>query len=392
MKASNSLLIFMFTFLLFSCGQEEEKRDIDSILEANNQSEIQKLKEDLYKEQRKVTTDLERVNEKLASFEDASKYALVEAQQVKTSNFKHYIKVQGNVTTDENILIYPEFTGLLEAIYVKEGDEVKKGQLLARVDDAGMRNQLLELKAQRNLIKTRFERQQRLWNDNIGSEIQYLEAKTSFEQIDNSVKRMEQQLAKAEIRAPFAGIIDQVITDQGQVVMQNQNPLFRIVNLREMYVEANVPETFVGKIDQGTEAIIQLDALGINLETEVTRVSNFIEDSNRNFRVRINLPDSISQLKPNLIAMLQLNDYTNNKVVKISENILQETGAGEFFVYKLDNKENNTAKAVFQKVEPGLNYQGEIEILSGLKEGDFIVTEGARTLKRDEKVRIANTK
>ena len=174
--------------------------------------------------------------------------------------------------------------------------------------------------------------------------------------------------------------------------MQNQNPLFRIVNLREMYVEANVPETFVGKIDQGTEAIIQLDALGINLETEVTRVSNFIEDSNRNFRVRINLPDSISQLKPNLIAMLQLNDYTNNKVVKISENILQETGAGEFFVYKLDNKENNTAKAVFQKVEPGLNYQGEIEILSGLKEGDFIVTEGARTLKRDEKVRIANTK
>jgi RND family efflux transporter MFP subunit len=382
----------MFTFLLFSCGQEEEKRDIDSILEANNQSEIQKLKEDLYKEQRKVTTDLERVNEKLASFEDASKYALVEAQQVKTSNFKHYIKVQGNVTTDENILIYPEFTGLLEAIYVKEGDEVKKGQLLARVDDAGMRNQLLELKAQRNLIKTRFERQQRLWNDNIGSEIQYLEAKTSFEQIDNSVKRMEQQLAKAEIRAPFAGIIDQVITDQGQVVMQNQNPLFRIVNLREMYVEANVPETFVGKIDQGTEAIIQLDALGINLETEVTRVSNFIEDSNRNFRVRINLPDSISQLKPNLIAMLQLNDYTNNKVVKISENILQETGAGEFFVYKLDNKENNTAKAVFQKVEPGLNYQGEIEILSGLKEGDFIVTEGARTLKRDEKVRIANTK
>ena len=392
MKASNSLLIFMFTFLLFSCGQEEEKRDIDSILEANNQSEIQKLKEDLYKEQRKVTTDLERVNEKLASFEDASKYALVEAQQVETSNFKHYIKVQGNVTTDENILIYPEFTGLLEAIYVKEGDEVKKGQLLARVDDAGMRNQLLELKAQRNLIKTRFERQQRLWNDNIGSEIQYLEAKTSFEQIDNSVKRMEQQLAKAEIRAPFAGIIDQVITDQGQVVMQNQNPLFRIVNLREMYVEANVPETFVGKIDQGTEAIIQLDALGINLETEVTRVSNFIEDSNRNFRVRINLPDSISQLKPNLIAMLQLNDYTNNKVVKISENILQETGAGEFFVYKLDNKENNTAKAVFQKVEPGLNYQGEIEILSGLKEGDFIVTEGARTLKRDEKVRIANTK
>ncbi|GGE25647.1 RND transporter [Psychroflexus planctonicus] len=377
--------------MLIACGDKENERNIDEILENNNKEEIQQLKEELYAEQRKVTTDLERVNEKLLAFEDKSKYSLVEAEQVEKSNFKHYIKVQGNVTTDENLLIYPEFTGVLTNIYIQEGDRVKKGQLLARIDDGGMQNQLQELRAQRELVKTRFERQERLWDENIGSEIQFLEAKTGFEQIDNSVKQMQQQLAKAEIRAPFDGVVDEVITDRGQVVMQNQNALFRVVNLRNMYIEANVPETYVGKIDKDTESIVNLRALETSFEAKVDRVSSFIEDSNRNFRVRVSVPDSIEYVKPNLIATLQLNDYTNNEAIKVSENVLQETATGEFFVFKLEKQEDNVAKAVYQKVIPGRNYQGKIEILEGLQAGDFIVTEGARTLKRDEKVRIANT-
>lgn len=391
MKTKNTIYFLFFALMLIACSDKENERNIDEILENNNKEEIQQLKEELYAEQRKVTTDLERVNEKLLAFEDKSKYSLVEAEQVEKSNFKHYIKVQGNVTTDENILIYPEFTGVLTNIYIQEGDRVKKGQLLARIDDGGMQNQLQELRAQRELVKTRFERQERLWDENIGSEIQFLEAKTGFEQIDNSVKQMQQQLAKAEIRAPFDGVVDEVITDRGQVVMQNQNALFRVVNLRNMYIEANVPETYVGKIDKDTESIVNLRALDTSFEAKVDRVSSFIEDSNRNFRVRVSVPDSIEYVKPNLIATLQLNDYTNNEAIKVSENVLQETATGEFFVFKLEKQEDNVATAVYQKVTPGRNYQGKIEILEGLQAGDFIVTEGARTLKRDEKVRIANT-
>lgn len=390
MKTKNTIYLILFSFLLIACNKDETK-DIDEILKSNNKEEIQKLKEDLYAEQRQVTSDLERVNEKLLTFEDKNKYALIETEVIKISDFKHFIKVQGNVTTDENILIYPEFTGILTDVYVNEGDVVKKNQLLARIDDGGMQNQLQELKAQRELVKTRFERQERLWKENIGSEIQFLESKTSFEQIDNSVKQMQRQLAKAEIRAPFDGVVDEVITDRGQVVMQNQNALFRIVNLRNMYIEANVPETYVGKIDKGTVSIVNLRALQTKFETKVDRVSSFIEDSNRNFRVRVSLPDSLEYVKPNLIATLQLNDYTNLKAIKISENVLQETATGEFFVFKLENKKENVATAVYQKVTPGRNYQGKIEILEGLQEGDLIVTEGARTLKRNEKVRIANT-
>jgi RND family efflux transporter MFP subunit len=276
-------------------------------------------------------------------------------------------------------------------MYVAEGDQVKKGQLLARIDDGGMQNQLQELKARRNLAKTIFERQERLWNENIGSEIQFLEAKTSFEQIDNSVKQMQRQLAKAEIRAPFAGVVDEVITDQGQVVMQYQSMLFRIVNLSNMYIEAMVPETYVGKIDNTTESIVSLRTLNAQFETKVDRVSSFIEDSNRNFRIRVGVPDSIAYVIPNLIATLQLNDYTNKEAIQISENVLQESGTGDFFVFTLNSNEGNTAIATYQKVVPGRNYEGKVEILEGLKQGDIIVTEGARTLKKDEKVRIANS-
>ncbi len=376
-------------FLLASCNKE--KPSFDEVLNSDKREEIQQLKEDLYHKQRELLVKIEKLDEKLASFDDENKLRLVEAIQVNPTTFKHFIKIQGNVTTDENILIYPEFTGVLTHLYVKEGDIVKKGQLLARIDDGGLQNQLAEMKAQQALAKTVFERQERLWEQQIGTEIQYLEAKTSFEQINNGVQQMQRQLDKASILAPFDGVIDDVLTDRGQVVAQNQNAIFRLVNLREMYVEANVPETYVGQIQEGSEAEVRLRSLGINLQKPIDRVSSYIEDSNRNFRVRVNLPDSIANLKPNLIATLRINDYTHNEVIVIDESVLQETASGEFFVYVLEQeKGKSVAASSYRKVSPGRSYQGEVEILEGLKAGEVIVTEGARALKRGEKVRIAN--
>lgn len=374
--------------LLVSCNKEQPS--FEEVLNSDNKEEIQKLKEKLYHDQRELLVNIEKLDEKLASFEDENRYPLVEAIQVKKSTFKHFIKVQGNVTTDENILIYPEFTGILTDLYVKEGDIVKKGQRLAKIDDGGLQNQLAEMKAQQALAKTRFERQERLWEQNIGSEIQFLEAQTAFEQVNNSVQQMQRQLDKSLIVAPFDGIIDDLLTEKGNVVAQNQNPIFRLVNNREMYVQANVPESYVGQIQQGSEALIRLRALGLEIDKPIDRVSSYIEDSNRNFRVRVNLPDSIDNLKPNLIATLRINDYTNQEAFLIDESVLQETASGEFFVYVLEDKDGKVAKSVYRKVTPGRSYQGEVEVLEGLKEGEIIVTEGARALKKGEKVRIAN--
>jgi RND family efflux transporter MFP subunit len=330
------------------------------------------------------------LDKKLADFEDTSKYALVEALSLVPKDFNHYVTVQGDVTTDQNIMIYPQFSGVLKAIYVKEGDRVKKGQKLAKIDDGGQSSQLEEMKAQRELDKTRFERQERLWDENIGSEIQYLEAKTAFEQIDNAVDQMKSQLNKSVIYAPFAGKIDEVITDQGQVVSPGQTPIFRILNLEEMYVSANVPENYVGNIREGSEAIVTLGAIGKSFTGKVSQVSSNISESNRNFRVRVSIPDNIDFVKPNLIATLKLNDYTSKQAIVIPENILQENASGQSFTFSLQMESDSIGIANFRELKLGKNYQGEIEVLGGLEATEIVVTEGARTIKKDDKVRVLN--
>ncbi|MFD0932405.1 efflux RND transporter periplasmic adaptor subunit [Psychroflexus salinarum] len=374
--------------LLVSCG-EKEQSDGD-IVENGSKAELKQKRETLNKKIRDLNSQIKQLDKKLSNFEDTSKYALVEALELKPKDFKHYVKVQGDVTTDQNIMIYPEFSGVLESIFIKEGDEVKKGQKLAKIDDGGQSSQLAEMEARLDLAETRFERQKRLWDQNIGSEIQYLEAKTAFEQIKNSVAQMRSQLNKSVIYAPFDGKVDEIITDQGQVVSPGQTPIFRLLNLGEMYVSANVPETYVGSIQEGSEAIVSLRALGKSFVGKVTQVSSNISESNRNFRVRVGIPDSIDFVKPNLIATLKLNDYVAKDAIVIPENILQENASGESFTFALEMENDSIGKANFRELKLGKNYKGEIEILSGLEASDIVITEGARTVKKDDKVRVLN--
>ena len=383
-----SYLIILSLLISVSCGPKE--KSIEDIVENGSKAELNQKREELNTSMRKLNSQVKTLDKKLADFEDTSKYALVEALSLVPKDFNHYVTVQGDVTTDQNIMIYPQFSGVLKDIYVKEGDQVKKGQKLAKIDDGGQSSQLEEMKAQRELAKTIFERQGRLWDENIGSEIQYLEAKTAFEQIDNAVDQMRSQLNKSVIYAPFSGKIDEVITDQGQVVSPGQTPIFRILNLGEMYVSANVPENYVGNINEGSEAIVTLSAIGKSFIGKVSQVSSNISESNRNFRVRVSIPDSIDFVKPNLIATLKLNDYTSKQAIVIPENILQENASGQSFTFSLQMENDSIGIANFRELKLGKSYQGEIEVLEGLKATDVVVTEGARTIKKDDKVRVLN--
>jgi RND family efflux transporter MFP subunit len=381
-------LTILSLVIIVSCGPKE--KSIEDIVENGSKAELNQKREELNTSMRKLNSQIKTLDKKLADFEDTSKYALVEALSLVPKDFNHYVTVQGDVTTDQNIMIYPQFSGVLKDIYVKEGDQVKKGQKLAKIDDGGQSSQLEEMKAQRELAKTIFERQGRLWDENIGSEIQYLEAKTAFEQIDNAVDQMRSQLNKSVIYAPFSGKIDEVITDQGQVVSPGQTPIFRILNLGEMYVSANVPENYVGNINEGSEAIVTLSAIGKSFIGKVSQVSSNISESNRNFRVRVSIPDSIDFVKPNLIATLKLNDYTSKQAIVIPENILQENASGQSFTFSLQMENDSIGIANFRELKLGKSYQGEIEVLEGLKATDVVVTEGARTIKKDDKVRVLN--
>ena len=215
----------------------------------------------------------------------SQKRVLVTAIEIKPQIFNHTIEIQANIKTRQNLQLFPEFGGRLNQILVKEGQEVKKGTLLAVIDDAGLQDQLDQMKLQLQLVKTTFERTQRLWDQKIGSEMMYLEAKTRFKSQQKQVAQMRDQLSKTKIYAPFSGVIDEIIARKGSTLAPGMTPIMRIVNLDNMYVESDVPENYLANITKGSFAKVSIPVLNETQNTLVRQTGNFIQPNNRTFRV-----------------------------------------------------------------------------------------------------------
>ena len=321
-------VLLSIPLLLFSCGNNEERKSIEELIESENLSEIRAKKTELSKEQSDLTQKLDKLDQAIDRLDKTRRLDLVMIQEINDTLFKHYAEVQGDVATDENIVVYAEFSGILQDLRVKEGEQVNKGEVLAKIDDGGLSSELAQLETQATLAKTTFERQKRLWEQNIGSEMQYLEAKTNYESMQNSVNRLKSQLDKTIVRAPFSGIIDEVLTEEGEVVNPGQSQLFRLVSLKNMYVEADVPEGYLNKINKGTEVLVEINSLGREFEGEVKRVGNTINPNNRSFSIQIAVPNENGMLKANQIATLRLNDYTAENALIIPENALLKNAQG----------------------------------------------------------------
>lgn len=383
----NIIYTAVFSFLLVSCGGTVEN-SVEEVIESNNLQEIQAKKVELSEQQSALTGKIDQLNAAINRLDPNKNFPLVTTQQVQDTVFNHYTEVQGDVATKENIVIYPEFSGVLTQVYVKEGDRVKKGQILAKIDEGGLASQLAQLEARASLAKTTFERQKRLWEQNIGSEIQYLEAQTNFEAAQNAVNQQKSQLGKTTVRAPFAGVIDEVISDEGQVVNPGQNQLFRLVNLENMYVQASVPENYLNQIKKGTSVIVEIGAIGKTFEGEVRQVGNFINPNNRTFQVEVAIPNENGMVKPNLIATVKLNDYSAENAVIIPENALQKNSMGESLVYVLVPTSDSTGTAQKVVVETGYKSGNAVEVTKGLQSGDQLIVQGAKSLRDQQKVRI----
>lgn len=381
--------ITFISLFLISCGKDNLEKRVDKALDAKDQKALVDLKKEIQTQQKQLKGLDSKIQEHLASKPfDQTNYTLITAKRIKTDTFNHFFNLQGNVKTDQNILIYPEYSGELEKIFVQEGDRVNKGEVLAKIDDGGLRDQIRELQTRVQLAKTTFERQKRLWNDSIGSEIQYLQAKTNFESTQSSLNSLQKQLTKTTIRAPFSGTIDNVITDEGQVVSPGGMAIFRLVNLSQMYIETEVPENYLNQISIGTPVEIQLRAINHNFQAEINQMANFINPDNRKFRVKINIPQNIKNVKPNLIANVLINDYSNAKAIVVSENILQETADGSQVTFKIDLKNDSIGKAQRIFLETGKHFNGQVEVLNGIQIGDMIAQEGVRNLRDKEDVLI----
>lgn len=390
LNAMKKIITLLFiSLLVISCGNSEE-RSVEEIVKTDDLEAIKSKKMELSKQQSELTAKIDQLDAAIDKLDPNKNLPLIRTAIVSDTIFNHYTEVQGEVATKENILIYPEYSGLLTRVYVKEGDRVTKGQILAKIDDGGLSSQLAQIEAQASLAKTTFERQKRLWEQNIGSEIQYLEAKTTYEATQNSVDQLRSQLGKTTVRAPFSGVIDEVITDQGQVVTPGQNQLFRLVNLDNMYVQAAVPENYLSQIQTGTSVIVEIGAIGKQFEGKVRQVGNFINPNNRTFQVEVAIPNEGGLVKPNLIATVKLNDYTAENAVVIPENVIQKNSNGESLVYILEPETDSTGVAKRVGVETGYSYGASVEVLKGLKSGDILITEGGKNLRDQQKVKIKN--
>ncbi|WP_242202951.1 efflux RND transporter periplasmic adaptor subunit [Aestuariivivens insulae] len=379
--------LFIVTLVLSSCDNTK-KKSVDDIIETNNLELIRKKKSELDATKQEITAQLKQLETKIKALDPQEKIPLITTFKANETVFTHFVELQGNVNTKQNLVIYPEYAGTLTHVYVKEGQHVSKGQLLAKIDDGGLSQQLAQLEIQANLAKTTFERQERLWNQNIGSEIQYLQAKSSYEAQQKAVNHLKEQIAKTTVRAPFTGTIDDVITEQGSVVAPGQSPLFRIVNLQNMYVETDVPERYISDVTAGKEVIVNFPVLNKEVKAKVRQAGSFINPANRTFKVEIAIGNTDKNIKPNLTAKLKINDYINEKAILIPQSIISENAEGEQYVYTIIGKTGETATAKREIIETGKTQGDYIEVTSGLQHGVEIVDEGARSVKDGQQVKI----
>jgi RND family efflux transporter MFP subunit len=372
------IIIAILSLLIISCGNKENS-NIDQLITSKNVKGLQERKATLQAE-------ITKIEDALASLDIKKEEALVEVSTVKDTLFNHYLEVQGNVDTKENILVQPEFSGTLTSLTVTAGQRVTKGQILGKIDDGGLSQQLASLENQYALAKTTYERQKNLWDKKIGSEIQFLQAQTQMVASQKGVAQMKAQLAKTVIRAPFSGTIDEVFVEKGQVVAPSALGLMRIVNLGNMFVSTSVPETYIGKLKVGTEVDVYLTSLGKTYKGKVRQVGNFINPNNRSFGIEVSVPNPDNMLRPNQVAKLKIIDYTNNKAIVVPTNVVQEDGEGNKFIYTVEGSNGKTGTAKKVKVTPGKSSNNVTEILSGLTAEDIIVTDGVNSISEGMKL------
>lgn len=373
------LLITIASLTILSCSKKDDGKSIDELIEAKNATALQTKKAALQ-------ADLAKIEDALASLNVKKDEALVAVTAVKDTVFNHYLDIQGNVDTKENILVQPEMPGTLTSLTVKAGQRVGKGQILGRVDDGGMSQQVASIETQYQLAKTTFERQKNLWNQKIGSEIQYLQAQTQMISLQKQVAQARAQLAKTIIRAPFSGTIDEVFVERGQVVSASPQGLMRIVNLSQMYVSTTVPESYIGKLKVGTMVDVYLTSLGKTYKGRVRQVGNYINPNNRSFGIEVSVPNPDNLLRPNQVAKLKIIDYTNPKAIVVPTNVVQEDADGNKFVFVVANANGKTGTAKKVLVEVGKSSDNVTEITSGLSANDVVVTEGVNTISEGMKL------
>lgn len=382
--------ISIITLIIISCNSSGNST-INTLIEDGDLDGLKKRKKEYVDTMNTMQVELNKINDGIAFLDENEKLTIVTKYEIKEKIFNSYIEAQANLKTRKNVLILPEFQGTLEQIFVSEGQKVKKGQLLAEINDSGLKEQVDQLIIQANFAKENFERTERLWNNSIGSEIQFLKSKSDFESSQKMVEQMKDRLAKTKIYAPFEGEVDEIISNQGSNLIPGVSQILRLVNLDEIYAEASVSEKYIANIDKGTKVVVQIPLLGREIVSEIIQTGNFINPSNRTFRVEVPVKNIDNKIKQNLDAKIKINIYSKPDAVVIPLRIIREDATGKNFVYVMSEDIKDgvyiTSKTF---ISLGNKNSNEVEVTVGLKIGDELVLEGANIVEDSQRVKIIN--
>ena len=389
MKSTISTLLLTLGLVSVSC-QSKSSGSIDELIASNDESLLRAKRTELSAQRNALDADIKRLDVVIASLDKSASLPLVATYEVTPKEFNHFTSFQGTVKTMKNINVYPEMPGQLLEVLVVEGQKVEKDQVLARIDDGGLLAQLEQAKSQLLLAETVFKRQERLWSQNIGSEIQFLQAKTQFESAEKAVDAISLQAEKSVVRAPFDGTVDQIFKEPGTIVAPGMgSELFRVVNIDEVYVEVDVPETHITSISEGSKVRVNLSAIGEEIDARIARVSKVINPSNRSFTVEIPLDNKSGYIRPNLMASVAINDYSNKSAIMIPQSVVSENAEGQQYCFALEKSaEGYIAKRLI--IQTGKTSEDFIEVLDGVKNGALLITEGAKKVSDNQPVKWLN--
>ena len=384
----NKIYTLLLIIIISGCNSSRNA-SIESLIESGDLEELKKRKKEYVDAMNTMKVELNEINDGISLLDENERLTLVSKYEIQQTIFNTYIEAQANLKTRKNVLILPEFQGTLEKVFVSEGQKVKKGQLLAEINDSGLNEQYEQMVIQAEFAKENFERTQRLWDNNIGSEMQYLKSKTDYEASKKMVDQMKDRLSKTKIYAPFDGEIDEIISNVGSNLIPGVSQILRLVNLDIIYAESFVSEKYISFIGEGTEAIVQIPLLNMEYRSSVNQTGNFINPSNRTFRIEVPVENFDNRIKQNLDAKIKINIYKKDDAIVIPLRIVREDALGKNFVYVMseDNKEGVylTSK---QFITLGNKSEDKVEVTEGLALGDLVVLEGAYSVEDSQRVKL----
>ncbi len=371
----NSLI---FLTLLSACGSS---------------SDLETLKADKVKLQNqlnKLKTEIISIDTEIAKLDNTStddKLELVTVIELEKTDFKHYIEAQGKTYSEDNVMVTTDMGGLVKAVYVDEGQYVNKGQTVIQLDNSIVMNQLAELETGIALAQEVYEKRKRLWDQNIGSEIEYLQAQNNYNSLVDKKATIQTQLSKSSIKAPISGYVEMINLKLGEMASPGM-PACQLVNNKNMEIRVDLPENYLGKAKKGNEILVEIPALGLEKTAKIKSIGQTVNSYNRSFQIIATIDNSKNELKPNMLAKVKLTDEAIKDAIVLPTNLLQEASNGYFvYIANLDTVKNHYL-AHKQHIEVGDSYGGNIVVTSGIEAGDIVIDKGFRNVLEGQIIKI----